>query len=710
MNARPEPLPADAGAGPFSAAAPREPLLSVEGLAVEFATASGWLRVTEDVGFEVGSGETVGLVGESGCGKTVTALAVMRLFDPQSGRALGNVRFGDRDLLALSPEDMRKVRSREISMIFQEPMTSLNPAFTIGNQIAEVVRTHQGVGKTDAWARAVEMLDRVGIPNAKARARDYPHAFSGGMRQRAMIAMALSNEPKLLIADEPTTALDVTIQAQILDLISELQRDLGMAVLFVTHDLGVVAQICDRVVVMYAGQVVEQASVDSLFARPRHPYTEGLLDSMPQSSAKGSELHVIPGQVPRADEMPGGCRFHPRCAYALDSCTTRPVALESRAGSGLVRCLRVDELTLRGGRAEGPAEPAPVMAVPGTTRVGDAVLLEARGLRKDFPIQSGLLRRVTGRVRAVDGVDFKIRAGETLGLVGESGSGKSTVARLVLRLLDASGGTVEFTYRDVTKLDTKQLRDVRRHMQIVFQDPYSSLDPRATIASSVGEPLTIYEGLKGKARDDRVAELLSAVGLGAEALARYPHQFSGGQRQRIAIARALALRPALLVCDEPLSSLDVSTQSQVLNLLGDLQERLNLTYLFISHDLAVVRHISDRIAVMYLGRIVEIGDAEEVYHRPTHPYTEALLSAIPVPDPVVQRRRRRIVLEGDIPSPLAPPSGCRFHPRCAYAMDVCREVDPPGFETPNGTTVYCHLHTEGPKLEGRPVSFAARRG
>jgi peptide/nickel transport system ATP-binding protein len=627
----------------------------------------------------------------------------------------GSVVFEGRELVTLPPEDMRRIRGDDISMIFQEPMTSLNPAYTVGNQIAEVVRAHRGVPRKVAWASAVDMLDRVGIPNPAGRARDYPHAFSGGMRQRAMIAMALANQPKLLIADEPTTAVDVTIQAQILELLEQLQADLGMAVVFVTHDLGVVAQFCNRVVVMYAGQVVEGASIDTLFARPAHPYTEGLMDSMPQSAAKGANLHVIPGEVPRPDELPAGCRFHPRCAYATPACTAAPVALEPH-DAGLVRCIRADELTLRGGRVETPGDAShdsrPV-ALPPTAAAGAEereALVEVQGLSKEFPVQTGLLRRVTGHVRAVDDVDFTIRPGETLGLVGESGSGKSTVARLLLRLIEPTAGQVVFKGADIAQLDRKELRHVRRDMQIVFQDPYSSLDPRATIAASIGEPLAIFDGRKGRERDDRVADLLGRVGLSRAHVRRYPHEFSGGQRQRIAIARALALNPALLVCDEPLSSLDVSTQSQVINLLFELQKALGLTYLFISHDLAVVRHISDRIAVMYLGRIVEIAAAEDVYRRPTHPYTEALLSAIPVPDPPAQRARNRIVLQGDVPSPLAPPPGCSFHTRCPYVMDVCREVEPEPYTTPTGAVVRCHLHTEGPKLAGKPVSGLARAG
>jgi len=681
-------------------------LLEVEGLTVEFGPPAAPLRVVEDVGFAVGGGEIVGLVGESGSGKTVSSLAVMGLIPARSGRVTAStLAFDGRDLRGLDRRALRTLRGADMSMIFQEPMTSLNPSFTVGNQIAETVRAHRRCSRRAAWSRAVEMLERVGIPDPERRARDFPHAFSGGMRQRAMIAMALANDPKLLVADEPTTALDVTIQAQILALLRTLQRETGMAVVFVTHDLGVVAEICDRVVVMYAGQVVEEAAVDPLFASPRHPYTEGLMASMPQVADPDAPLVVIPGQVPDPRSWPHGCRFAPRCSYVTPDCDAEPVALRAVNGDqDRTRCLRTADLQLVGSRWVAPSGTAPPPPTP------PAPLLTVRALQKAFPVRAGIRRREVGQVRAVDGIDFEIPAGRTLGLVGESGSGKSTAARLVLRLLEPTGGEIVLGDQTISALDPGALRDARRDMQIVFQDPYSSLDPRATIVETVGEPLEVHEGLSGRARDARVAELLQQVGLGPHLLRRYPHEFSGGQRQRVAIARALALRPRLLILDEPVSSLDVSTQSQVINLLTDLQDELGLTYLFIAHDLSVVRHISDHIAVMYLGRIVEQGAAEEVYTRPTHPYTLALLSAIPVPDPVEQRRRARIVLQGDVPSPLAPPTGCRFHPRCAYAMDVCREVDPIPFSSVRGTTVACHLHTSGPVLAGEPVTGLAASG
>jgi peptide/nickel transport system ATP-binding protein len=671
--------------------------LSVTGLEVKFLAGGAWHAVVEDVGFDIAPGETLGLVGESGCGKTVSSLAVMGLIPRANGRITGgSVRFEGRDLLQIEAEELRQVRGDRIAMIFQEPMTSLNPAFTVGRQISMAVRSHRRVSKAEARTRAVAVLDRVGIPDAGRRIDDYPHTFSGGMRQRAMIAMALACEPTLLIADEPTTALDVTVQAQILELLWSLKDETGMGMLFVTHDLGVVADICDRVAVMYAGQLVEQAPTDRLFLRPRHPYTEGLLASMPQWSVPGERLTVIPGRVPPAGRMPAGCRFRSRCSFAAAACEEAVPLVDAGAGTA-VRCVRHEELTLQGA-PDQRAEAVPSLPVQGEP------LLAVKGLRKDFPVTSALLRRVRGHIKAVDGIDLTVGPGETVGLVGESGSGKSTVARLVLRLIDPTGGAVVVDGQDLGALRGRALRQARGEMQMVFQDPYSSLDPRSTIGKSVGEPLAIHLGAQGPALAQRVAELLTLVGINPQLAGRFPHEFSGGQRQRIAVARALALQPKLLVCDEPVSALDVSTQSQVINLLADLQDQLGLAYLFIAHDLSVVRHLSHRIAVMYLGRIVEIGPAEDVYQRATHPYTEALLSAIPIADPVRQRQRKRIVLGGEMPSPLNPPSGCRFRTRCPYAMDICHQVDPPPFTTPTGATTWCHLHTSGPVLAGAPVS------
>lgn len=689
-------------------------LLQVRGLRIEFLTRQQWLPVMEDADFAIRRGRTLGLVGESGSGKTVSALAVMGLLPPRVSRVSGSIRFEQHELTNLGQAGLRKLRGNDIAMIFQEPMTSLNPAFTVGNQIAEQVRTHRGISRHEAWDVAIEMLDRVEIPRAAARAQDYPHAFSGGMRQRVMIAMALSCSPKLLIADEPTTALDVTTQAQIVELLHGLQREENMAMIFVTHDLGVIADVADDVVVMYAGQIVEHRSAGDIFARPRHPYTEALLHSIPQLTPRGEPLHAIPGMVPRPDQFPTGCRFAPRCSYALDVCSSAPVPMRATAGplgndsadAALARCVRQDELVLSGPPAvvAGVTSPSPTDAVNDSTDL-DASVLDVAGLVKDFPLRSGVLRRVTGMVRAVDEVSLRVGAGTTLGLVGESGSGKSTLARLVLRLIDPTSGTVVVDGKDITSLRGPALRRHRETMQLVFQDPYSSLDPRQSIADIVGEPLAIHTSMRRVEREQRVVQLLGQVGLGSHILSRQPHEFSGGQRQRIAIARALALQPRLLVCDEPVSSLDVSTQSQVINLLSDLQTELGVAYLFIAHDLSVVRHISDQIAVMYLGQIVEEGEADEVYERPTHPYTAALLSSIPVPDPARQRGRKRILLRGEVGEPTDSERGCRFRARCPFAMEVCADVEPEPYRTPAGTIVRCHLHTTGPALAGSTVQL-----
>jgi len=563
---------------------------------------------------------------------------------------------------------MRALRGNEIAMIFQEPMTSLNPVYSVGSQIGEALRLHRGMSRKEARAESIRLLAEVGIPEPDQRVDEYPHQLSGGMRQRVMIAMALSCEPKLLIADEPTTALDVTIQAQILELLAELRERHGMAVLLITHDLGVVAEVCDRVVVMYAGQVVETGAVYEIFGNPSHPYTRGLLDSLPSVDDPGQRLESIPGTVPNPTAWPEGCRFRERCSLAADGC---------EAAQDLVS-LDGDPVRLEHGRWDMIDRSGPP-------------LLSVRDLKKYFPVRRGAFARVTGQVKAVDGVSFDIWPGETLGLVGESGCGKSTTGRAILRLLEPTSGEVHFDGQDVRALHAKGLRALRRRVQFVFQDPFGSLNPRMSVGAMLEEALKVH-GLGGPNRRDRAVELLERVGMRAEHIDRYPHEFSGGQRQRLGIARALSVEPDFLVLDEPVSALDVSVQAQVVNLLEDLQRELGLTYLFIAHDLALVEHVSDRVAVMYLGRIVEVAAVEDLYRDPRHPYTRALLSAVPRPDPVGREERERIVLEGDVPSPSDPPSGCAFHPRCPHALkdETCRSVLPLMEGSDEGHLAACH--------------------
>jgi peptide/nickel transport system ATP-binding protein len=652
------------------AAAPS--LLEVDDLHVQFQTSRGIVRAVEGLSFHVDPGEVVAIVGESGSGKSVSALSIMRLLPRLTGRIpKGRVMFNGRNLLMLSEEEMRELRGREISMIFQEPMTSLNPILTIGLQITEPLTIHLGMTAEEARARAIELLGLVGIPDPARRLEQYPHQFSGGMRQRVMIAIGLACNPKLIIADEPTTALDVTIQAQILELMKELSRKLNIALIVITHNLGVVARYADRVIVMYASRLVEEGDADDVFHRPRHPYSMGLLRSVPRlDRPRGDKLETIEGLPPNAASPPPGCRFAPRCPYKIAICDTEPGLIRTDTG-GLSRCHRIAEI------AEGKLTWAAAGAGSTVTeaKTGEP-LLTVRNLTKHFEVRGGL-RGSSGTVRAVQDVSFDIFPGETLGLVGESGCGKTTVGRLILRLEDKTSGELRFEGMDLSAASASDMKAVRRKIQVIFQDPYSSLNPRMTVGQIIGEPLHVYRLVPGRKEEyARVAQLLEQVGLRPEMAARYPHQLSGGQRQRVGIARALAMEPSFIVCDEAVSALDVSIQGQIINLLEDLQRRLGLAYLFIAHDLAVVRHISMRVVVMYFGRVMEVADRDAIYREPLHPYTKVLLDAAPIPDPTIEKGREPRLIKGELPSHLSPPSGCVFNTRCPMASEECRQVVP----------------------------------
>ncbi|QHW32925.1 ABC transporter ATP-binding protein [Paenibacillus rhizovicinus] len=715
-------------------------LLDIERVSVEFANGRGVLEAISDVSFSIKAGETVCLVGESGSGKTVTSKAVMRLIDDENGRiSAGAIHLNGVDIAALPDQALRSLRGKKMAMVFQEPMSAFDPVFSIGRQIVETIRRHdRSRTQSEARQRAVDLLRRVGIPEPELRMKQYPNELSGGMLQRAMIAMALSCQPELLIADEPTTALDVTIQAQILQLLQELKSEFNMAILLITHDLGVAAAIADRIVVMYAGQVVEQASAADLFAEPHHPYTMGLLQSITtMDSDRSQKLFTIPGSIPSLADLPAGCRFHPRCPFATEKCLNEAPPLHDR-GERQAACWHVEqfvadpmerqpaqeaeaafhaewsgEAASASASPDAPASPAAsagalmepepeqgvarasleasgmaaALAPAPAESVADS-LIELRHVTKHYPFDRSIFSWTKKAVQAVDDVSFAIRKGETFGLVGESGSGKSTLGRVLLQLEKPTSGSVIFEGRELGALTSAGLREERKHMQMIFQDPYGSVDPRWKVGDIVGEPFSVHGKLSAGEKREAVQELLQLVGLNPTAYDRFPHEFSGGQRQRIGIARAIALRPKFLLADEAVSALDVSVQAQIVNLLQDLRQRLNLTSLFIGHGLNIVRYVSDRIGVMYLGKLVEIAPSEQLFRRPAHHYTRALIASIPVPVP--DRHRELSALHGEIPSPANPPSGCRFRTRCPAATARCAAEQPEMREIDRGHFVACH--------------------
>ncbi|MBB4930131.1 peptide/nickel transport system ATP-binding protein [Lipingzhangella halophila] len=665
------------------------PVLRVRDLRVTFPGQGGGadVKAVRGLDYHLERGEILGLVGESGSGKSVSSLAVMGLL-PEHARVSGSVLLRGEELLGLDDHAMSAKRGKAISMVFQDPMSALTPVYTIGDQVAEAIRAHDpATGRDKAARRAVELLDLVGIPNPANRYRAFPHEFSGGMRQRVLVAIAIANNPDVLICDEPTTALDVTIQAQVLEVLRTAQRETGAAIVLITHDLGVVAGLVDRMLVMYAGRPVETGSVDQVYRDPRMPYTMGLLGSVPRlDDAEPAPLIPIAGNPPSLTDLPEGCSFSPRCPLVTDACrAAEPEPRPAGAEGHTAACVRTAEIREHGWSAADvyPAPDRPAAPHAPLAREHRETVLRVDGLVKHHPLMKGaVFRRRVGTVYAVDGVSFDIAEGETLGLVGESGCGKSSTLMEILRLRAPQSGTVVVLGRESAHTTRRERFAIRRDVQVVFQDPMSSLDPRMQVFDIVAEPLRTH----GYPRPDvraRVTELLTLVGLDPAHAGRFPQEFSGGQRQRIGIARALALEPRLLVLDEPVSALDVSIQAGVLNLLDRLKTDLGLSYLFVAHDLAVIRHIADRVAVMYLGRIVEVGAAGALFSAPAHPYTQALLSAIPVPDPQRERSRTPIVLDGDLPSPVNPPSGCRFRPRCpkyrtltATEQQACRNTEP----------------------------------
>ncbi|PXA70935.1 peptide ABC transporter ATP-binding protein [Cryobacterium arcticum] len=710
----------------------RSPLLRVRNLSVTFPQRSGPpVNAVRGISYDVHEGEFLGIVGESGSGKSVSSLALMGLL-PSSAQISGSIDFDGHKLLDMNDRQLSGLRGRDISMIFQDPLSALTPVYTVGDQIAEALLLHDAaLTKQAARSRAVELLKVVGIPAPERRAKAFPHEFSGGMRQRAMIAMSIANDPKLIVADEPTTALDVTIQAQILEVLEKAKELTGAAVVLITHDLGVVAGHADRIAVMYAGKLVENGSTADVFSEPHMPYSIGLLRSVPNMQTAGTQRLVpLEGRPPSLTALPPGCPFAARCPIAVDVCRevepllashgtfvsgmTVPVAVvgeEDTTSAHLSACHRSTEIASGAlTRADIFPRPEP-LDVQHPARPEDRTpVLTVTNLKRHFPLTNGgLFSRRIGTVRAVDGVSFSIQPGQTLGLVGESGCGKSTTILEILEMTAPQAGQILIDGTDIARASRAERLRLRKDVQIVFQDPMAAIDPRLPIGEVIGEPLTVH-GVGRADRRARVQELLDLVGLDPQMADRYPHEFSGGQRQRIGIARALATNPRLVVLDEPVSALDVSIQAGVINLLEDLKEQLGLSYLFVAHDLAIVRQIADTVAVMYLGRIVEYGPVAEVFAHPRHPYTQALISAAPIPDPEIERSRTRVLLEGDLPSPTEEITGCNFRTRCPLyrlldpaAQSLCATIDPP-LVAHDGVDAACH-HVDRNQIIDSALAF-----
>jgi len=678
---------------------PRMPVLKIDDLAVAYKVRGGEVEAIQNVSFEIARGETFGVVGESGCGKSTTAWAVVNFLGANGYVKRGSIKFQGQELLGRTAEELRQLRGDQIAMVYQDPMQSLNPSMRLGDQMKEVLTVHRSMSDADATRRCIEMLDRVYMPDPAAVLRRYPHQISGGQQQRVVIAMALLNNPALLIMDEPTTALDVTVEAAVLDLIAELRRDFDTAIMFISHNLGVIARICNRVGVMYAGELVERATVEDLFANPQHPYTQGLIRCLPKLGADkaGSVLYPIRGRVPPPSARPAGCVFSPRCDYARDRCRAERPELRPLPGGTFVRCHFAEEID--------PALwiPPPDMQLIAPHAADNGVaepILEVTGLKKYYPIQGTTLKDVVGLgeqryVQALEDASFTVHKGQTLGIVGESGCGKSTLVKTIIGLESSTGGRAQFLGFDISNDLAARSADLIQELQMVFQNPDATMNPSYSVGYQISRPMLRFRTVPGERIREEVIRLLEAVRLGENYYDRLPRQLSGGEKQRVGIARALASRPDLVLCDEPVSALDVSVQAALLNLLLEVQREYGTTMLFIAHDLSVVRYFSDQVAVMYLGQVVDIGPAEAIYAPPYHPYTEALLSAVPIPDPTA--RQRRIRLEGTVPSAIDPPSGCRFHTRCPRRVllpdggRICETDVPPWRDAGNGHRILCHI-------------------